>query len=117
MENGHPGVKVAGRGCTDIICCLLFVVCICFMIGVSGFAIVDGDLKKIATKYDMDGNLCTGEHPNKLFTRLMPVRRYKNALGLPKTVSGGRVDTAYYAVCIDKCPKKDDKNLKFLPNK
>lgn len=92
---------------------------IVFMLGVTGWAVSEGNLKKIATKYDMDGTECTyiNGHPFKLFTRLMPVRTYKTSLGLPKTVKGANPVFAYYSVCVDKCPKKTTKDIKYLPNK
>lgn len=56
------------------------------MIGISGYALTQGDLERIATKFDMQGQKCTGDFKYKLFTRLMPVRTYKNQYGVSTPV-------------------------------
>lgn len=66
----------------------------------------------------MDGKKCEGEYPYKLFTRLMPVRKYTvttNSVSLPKVVNADP-STMHYSVCIDTCPKKGSGDLKYLPN-
>ena len=55
MNGDKPGVKLDDRGCTDIIVCLLFVAMMVVMAGITGFAFGNGDIERIATKYDMDG--------------------------------------------------------------
>lgn len=52
------GIKMEGRHCTDIMCCLVFFVFFLGMAGISGLAISKGDPLKIMTPYDSDGNQC-----------------------------------------------------------
>lgn len=88
MNGDQPGVKIEDRGCTDIIVCILFIVMMVVMVGITGFSFTEGDIEKIATKYDMDGILCPEKYPNKLFTRIMPTRKYKNSLGMTSVETG-----------------------------
>lgn len=46
------------RSCTDILCCLIFLVFIVAMVGCSGYAIHNGDPERILTPFDSDGNAC-----------------------------------------------------------
>jgi hypothetical protein len=115
-KNGdQPGVKLDDRGCTDVIVCLIFVAMIVVMAAITGYAFGNGDLQRIATKYDMDGAKCGGDYPYKLFTRLMPARTYYNSVGAPVPLKADAATMAY-SVCVDKCPDSGDKDLKFQPN-
>ena len=49
------------RSCTDIICCIVFLVFLVAMLGVSGFAIANGDPVNIISPYDSVGNKCGAE--------------------------------------------------------
>lgn len=46
------------RICTDVLFCVLFIVFVVGMIGISGYALAMGEPSKIMTPYDSDGNLC-----------------------------------------------------------
>jgi choline transporter-like protein 2/4/5 len=46
------------RICTDVICCVLFVIFCVGMIGISGYALAAGDPLKLLTPFDSDGNRC-----------------------------------------------------------
>jgi hypothetical protein len=81
MNGDSPGVKINDRGCTDVIVCILFIFMLAVMVGITGFAFTEGDIERIATKYDMDGVKCPETYPNKLFTRIMPVRKYDGQFG------------------------------------
>lgn len=52
------GMKMTDRSCTDILCCLVFVVFIISCVGVTGLSISQGDPSKIMTPFDSDGNQC-----------------------------------------------------------
>jgi len=52
------GNDMMDRSCTDVLCCLIFVVFIIAMIGVSGWGIQKGDVYRILTPYDSNGNEC-----------------------------------------------------------
>jgi hypothetical protein len=116
MNGDSPGVKMNDRGCTDIIVCLLFIFMMVVMVFITGFSFTEGDIQRIATKYDMDGVKCTEKYPNKLFTRIMPARKYEGTFG-PAVETGAQEQYLYYSVCVEDCPKNGTKDLKFLPNK
>jgi choline transporter-like protein 2/4/5 len=46
------------RGCTDILCCLIFIVFTVAIFGVSFYAFGSGDPSRIMTPFDSDGNAC-----------------------------------------------------------
>jgi len=46
------------RGCTDILCCLIFIVFTVAILGVSFYALGSGDPSRIMTPFDSDGNAC-----------------------------------------------------------
>jgi hypothetical protein len=50
------GMKMNDRSCTDILCCLVFVVFLCSCIAITGLGIKEGDPAKIMTPFDSDGN-------------------------------------------------------------
>lgn len=47
----------------------------------------------------------------------MPKRQYKTSLGMTSFETGAQEKYLYYSVCVDKCPKKDAKEIKYLANK
>jgi hypothetical protein len=87
------------------------------MIGITGFSFAEGDVNAIAKKYDMDGIDCDDKYPNKLFTRLMPKRQYKNSLGMTSFETGAQKAYLHYSVCVEECPKNGTEDIKYLPTK
>ena len=71
-DEGVPGIRMRDRKCTDPIVCCLFIFWIIIMIGISGYSFANGDIDRLAWKFDMDRVNCTTDHPKKLFTRLIP---------------------------------------------
>ena len=65
----------------------------------------------------MDGNLCTNEYPNKLFTRIMPTRKYKNAVGMTQIETGAQEAYLHWAVCVKECPMNGTTDIKWMPTK
>jgi hypothetical protein len=110
------------RSCTDILCCLIFTAFIVVMIGLSGYALNNGDPMKILTPFDSVGNKCGqdgqgveligdmtevnttsyAEYPYKYFTNLVPS-------------SGSDAANIFNAVCVRNCPKKGD-TIQCMPN-
>ena len=115
-DDGSPGVNMNNRECTDGLMCVLFIGMLVVLVIIMGYAFGQGDLDKIATKYDMDGTLCPPEYPNKLFTRLMP-RKYGNLESLDGGVIVPNAIEYYYGVCVEKCPTTEDLTVKWLPTK
>lgn len=50
-----PGLKMDNRGCTDILCCVLFIAWIVAMAAISIYSFANGSTDKLAYKYDMSG--------------------------------------------------------------
>ena len=46
------------RSCTDIFCCLIFIAFLVSMIGITGYAVAEGDPMDIITPFDSVGNRC-----------------------------------------------------------
>jgi len=57
LKEGDKGIKWE-RGCTDIICCFVFLVFLVAMVGASFLALTKGDPLRILTAFDSDGNAC-----------------------------------------------------------
>jgi len=57
LKKEDKGIKWE-RKCTDMICCLVFLVFLVAMVGLSFFALTKGDPARIVTPYDSDGNAC-----------------------------------------------------------
>lgn len=121
MDGGVPGVKMANRSCTDKLMLLLFIIMLIVMVYIQGWAFGNGDLEKVAAKFDMEGQNCTGDYPNKLFTRLLPRAPWGTAEEIANGNGGGIAKpdplTTYYSVCVSKCPTEGNMEFKFLPNK
>lgn len=54
LENG----PLANRGCTDIICCLIFLLFVGLCIYITATAFSKGNPWNLAQPYDLDGNPC-----------------------------------------------------------
>ena len=54
LKNG----PIENRGCTDILCCLIFIAFLVGMVGVSGYGITYGNPKLLLTTWDADKNGC-----------------------------------------------------------
>lgn len=112
-----PGIEME-RSCTDLPCFILFKVWLIAMFAISIYSFVNGSLDKLAFKYDMDGNECTGtDHPNKLFTRILPSKKISALVvteGVP--LNFGFPNYQHYSVCVVSCPAKGA-TIAFKPNK
>ena len=98
------------RSCTDMICCVVFLLFIACMGGVSVYAFQEGDPWKILTPFDSDGNRCG--FPDQSATPGLGVRdfteyKYKFYTDLtkanPLTAVYGE-NNVYTAVCVKECP-------------
>ena len=61
-EKNGPREQIAeinpDRSCTDTICCIFYVLFVCFLIYCSVYGFIYGDISKIAQPYDVDSNAC-----------------------------------------------------------
>jgi len=46
------------RSCTDPICCILFVVFIASLVGITGYSVKNGNPMAMITPFDSAGNRC-----------------------------------------------------------
>lgn len=85
------------------------------MIGISGYALSNGDVNRLAWKFDMDLVNCTDEYPKKLFTNIIPVLTPTEAATFDYKTGFGTNTKVHYSVCIKKCPMKDEK-VEYMEN-
>merc|ERR1712127_77414 len=132
------GMKMNDRSCTDVLCCLVFVIFTVSCIGITGMSVTQGDPSKIMTPFDSDGNQCGlpdqgrtnttndagetvsfvrdfSEYPYKYFTDLATEAASTVLAGGATTTT----DVAYNAVCVKVCPsgpKIGETKLDFIGN-
>jgi choline transporter-like protein 2/4/5 len=63
MANG----PVQDRACTDILCCLIFVIFLIGMGGVTGYGLIFGNPSLLMTAWDYNGNGCGYNSSTKEF--------------------------------------------------
>ena len=127
-DEGVPGIRMRDRKCTDPLMCCLFIVWIFIMVVISGYAFSQGDIDRLAFKFDMDLQNCTQEYPRKLFTRIIPTLSAAEMASFDYKKGFNVTGNSHWSVCVKKCPKKDEKveymptskynqsNLKLLPS-
>ena len=91
------------RGCTDIICCIVFVVFLCGFLGIAGFAFSKGNPKKVIAPYDPDHRACGLDKAVKDYKYIYFTNPSKGNL--------------WQTVCVKECPKGTETSLKCAPNK
>ena len=119
------GMKMDDRHCTDVLCCLVFVIFFASCFAVTGLGVTQGNPTRIMTPFDSDGNQCGqpeqsmtqvetdgqlqnmtrdfSEYPYKYFTDLA-TEGIQAALNAN---AGSLSEEAYYAVCVKECPNAD----------
>lgn len=103
LTDADKGIKWE-RSCTDVICCIIFLVFIASMIGITGYAISEGDPYKIITPYDSVGNKC-GEENQGIPANVTDFTEYKlkHFTSLFEAVNNPL--KIYESVCVKACPK------------
>ncbi|XP_060561475.1 choline transporter-like protein 2 [Ruditapes philippinarum] len=91
---------IKNRSCTDIICCLLFVICVTGMVIVSAVGFGYGDPKKLVYPTDSEGNMCgVGDYKSK------PYLAYFDILQCTKVgVAAIATGCPTPSVCVASCP-------------
>jgi hypothetical protein len=104
------------RSCTDIFCCLLFVVFFVVMVGVSFLGFTQGDPMRIVTPFDSVGNRCGAKlqgveimagtgvlSVNTTDYSMFPYKYFSNIqVGSTSTIG------IFDAVCVLSCPKSGE---------
>ena len=123
LQNG----PLNNRGCTDVLCCLIFLAFLVGMVGTSGYGYLYGDPELLLTTWDYDGNGCgysdlTVDYPYLYF----PTINYTAAMEAEGSLTGGGSgdseddeETDYaaaatstlvavlkYGMCVRECPTK-----------
>ena len=105
MKNG----PVMDRGCTDILCCLVFIAFLVGMVGVSGYGLTYGDPYLLLTTWDYDGNGCGYNKTTKDYPYLYyPTIDYNSALKAEPGLTSPK-EILKYGVCVKECPSGDPK--------
>ena len=97
---------VMDRTCTDFSCCITFVAFIVAMIAISYYAINNGDVYRIVTPFDSDGNECGQPMQDKsafVDARDFSEYKYKYFTGIMGVLTED-ISEQYDAVCISECP-------------
>lgn len=94
----------ANRSCTDVLCCLIFLVFWAASVYAAIYGFNNGNLENIAQPFDTSGNKC-GENNVKAFPKLFFMKPTSMNLANRATV------------CVDRCPKSKDDKVKCFPNK
>lgn len=99
------------RGCTDVLCCLLFIAFIVLLAGVAGYAFTNGDPYKLTTTWDYDKNGCGFSNATKDYPYLyFPAIDIQAAGNTAKEINSGQLkisslsDTLQYSTCVSECP-------------
>jgi hypothetical protein len=102
----HHGI-VMNRHSTDTLCCIVFIVFIVALIGISGYGLSKGDPAKLLTPYDSDGNQCG--YNNKTLNDLTDYP-YKY---IPELITGidNITEALSSAVCVKECPTTSDQTF------
>ena len=102
LENG----PISDRSCTDIICCLLFVVFLVGFGGATGYGLKFGNPYKLTAGWDSDGNGCGVSNatidypylywPNAPTTEIIDQLKKADIVAISEILKNG--------VCVKECP-------------
>ncbi|CAF1292237.1 unnamed protein product [Adineta steineri] len=96
------------RSCTDIPCCILFLIFIACFVILSIFAFIEGDPKQLLHPTDSDGELCgSGKHADLPYLYFFDWTKCIKAFGISSDVLKGRPFVCpTKQVCVKNCPTK-----------
>nr|CDS30541.2 choline transporter protein 2 [Hymenolepis microstoma] len=109
-------LPIKKRQCTDVLCCVLFFICLTLLGALAVFSFAMGDYRRIIFPKDSQGKICGLDYPNqgRLFffdmASCLDISDVVIALGCPTT-----------KVCVSSCPTyrltqpyNDDQNFREL---
>uniref|UniRef100_A0A6Q2XGA0 Choline transporter-like protein n=1 Tax=Esox lucius TaxID=8010 RepID=A0A6Q2XGA0_ESOLU len=105
---------IYNRGCTDIICCILFIICILGYVAVGILAWSQGDPRKVIYPTDSRGQFC-GQTGTPLETK--PLLFYFNIMKCASPMVLLEFQCPTTQICVEKCPDKFMTLLKAHTNK
>lgn len=98
------------RGCTDILCCLIFIAFMVLLAGVAGYAFTNGDVTKLTVTWDYDKNPCgfnqTKDYPYLYFPAIDAQAAGDAASAANNgTIKVSSLSAAFqYSTCVKECP-------------
>ena len=105
LKNG----PINNRGCTDILCLLVFVAFLVGMVGVAGYGYLYGDYQLLLTTFDSDGYGCGWNKTTKDYPFLyFPVVDLAKIQQAEPTVTD-MSQLLSYSTCVKECPSADPK--------
>ncbi|KAJ7992695.1 hypothetical protein DPEC_G00281350 [Dallia pectoralis] len=120
-KNGEPRKydanfkgPIYNRGCTDIVCCILFVIFILGYLAVGILAWSQGDPRKVIYATDSRGQFC-GQAGTPLETK--PLLFYFNIMKCASPMVLLEFQCPTTQICVEKCPDKFMTLLKAYNNK
>uniref|UniRef100_A0A673XWC7 Choline transporter-like protein n=1 Tax=Salmo trutta TaxID=8032 RepID=A0A673XWC7_SALTR len=105
---------IYNRGCTDIVCCILFIICILGYVAVGILAWSQGDPRKVIYPTDSRGQFC-GQAGTPLETK--PLLFYFNIMKCASPMVLLEFQCPTTQMCVEKCPDKFMTLLKAYANK
>uniref|UniRef100_A0A8C7FLQ1 Choline transporter-like protein n=1 Tax=Oncorhynchus kisutch TaxID=8019 RepID=A0A8C7FLQ1_ONCKI len=105
---------IYNRGCTDIVCCILFIICILGYVAVGILAWSQGDPRKVIYPTDSRGQFC-GQAGTPLETK--PLLFYFNIMKCASPMVLLEFQCPTTQMCVEKCPDKFLTLLKAYTNK
>uniref|UniRef100_A0A8D0ALM8 Choline transporter-like protein n=1 Tax=Sander lucioperca TaxID=283035 RepID=A0A8D0ALM8_SANLU len=105
---------IQNRGCTDIVCCILFIIAILAYIAVGILAWSQGDPRKVIYPTDSRGQFC-GQAGTPLADK--PVLFYFNIMKCASPMVLLEFQCPTTQMCVDKCPEKFMTLVKAYTNK
>uniref|UniRef100_A0A4W5PE63 Choline transporter-like protein n=1 Tax=Hucho hucho TaxID=62062 RepID=A0A4W5PE63_9TELE len=94
---------IYNRGCTDIVCCILFIICILGYVAVGILAWSQGDPRKVIYPTDSRGQFC-GQAGTPLETK--PLLFYFNIMKCASPMVLLEFQCPTTQICVEKCPDK-----------
>ncbi|CAF3124472.1 unnamed protein product [Rotaria sp. Silwood2] len=94
------------RHCTDIPCCILFLIFIICFIVLSIFAFKEGDPRQLLHPTDSEGNLCgLGKYANHSYVYFFDWTQCIKSFNVPSNILKGRPFVCPTTqVCVERCP-------------
>jgi hypothetical protein len=102
------GMNYDRSGCSDIICCVIFLAFIASLVGITGYSVKNGDPMAMITPFDSNGNRCGMPNQgiaNKTDFTDYPYKFMWSLRSLTEGAAG--LTDGFRAECVKACPAKD----------
>ena len=109
--NGTRVFVAKNRKCTDMLCCILFLVFWLGMIVIAGVGLTNGQPEKLVFGVDFKGRTCgakTDEYDLRAYKYMIFPRLSEDLYDLAATgadVTDAQTLKRFFGVCVEECPK------------